>query len=56
MLKELARVLCRPKFKTSPIEIRRITLTLLSSAEVVSVKTKLRVVKALIIAKKIVRA
>jgi uncharacterized protein len=46
MLKELARVLGRPKFKTTPKEIRRITLALLSSAEVVSVKTKLKVVKA----------
>lgn len=45
MLKELARVLRRPKFKTSPSEISRITLALLSSAEVVSVKTKLEVVK-----------
>jgi putative PIN family toxin of toxin-antitoxin system len=46
MLKELARVLCRPKFKTNPNEIRRITLALHNSAEVVSVKTKLKVVKA----------
>jgi putative PIN family toxin of toxin-antitoxin system len=45
MLKELARVICRPKFKTNPDEIRRITLALLSSAEVVDVKTKLRAVK-----------
>ena len=35
----------RSKFKTSPSEIRRITLALLSSAEVVSVKSKLKVVK-----------
>ena len=45
MLKELVRVLGRPKFKTNPNEIRRITLALLSSAEVVGVKSKLRVVK-----------
>lgn len=45
MLKELTHVLHRPKFKTNPYEIRRINLALLSSAEVVSVKTKLRVVK-----------
>jgi putative PIN family toxin of toxin-antitoxin system len=45
MLKELSRVLRRPKFKTNPIEIHRITLALLSSTEVVSVKTKLKVVK-----------
>ena len=45
MLKELVRVLGRPKFKTNPDEIRRITLALLSSAEVVDVKTKLKVVK-----------
>jgi predicted nucleic acid-binding protein len=42
MLKELTRVLGRPKFKTNPDEIRRITLALLSSAEVVNVKTKLK--------------
>ena len=46
MLKELAHVLCRPKFKTNPNEIRRITLAIHNSAEVVSVKTKLKVVKA----------
>jgi putative PIN family toxin of toxin-antitoxin system len=46
MLKELARVLRRPKFKTNPNEILRITLALHNSAEVVSVKTKLKVVKA----------
>ena len=45
MLKELARVLLRPKFKTNPNEIRRITLALLNSAEVISVKTELKVVK-----------
>jgi putative PIN family toxin of toxin-antitoxin system len=45
MLKELSRVLRRPKFKTNPSEIHRITFALLSSTEVVSVKTKLKVVK-----------
>ena len=45
MLKELSHVLGRPKFKTNPDEIHRITLALLNSAEVVNVKTKLRVVK-----------
>ena len=45
MLKELSRVLGRPKFKTNPDEIRSITLALLNSVEVVSVKTKLKVVK-----------
>jgi uncharacterized protein len=45
LLKELSCVIGRPKFKTNPNEIRRITLALLSSAEVVDVKTKLKVVK-----------
>lgn len=45
MLKELVRVLRRPKFKTSQSEIRRISRALLSSAEVVDVKSKLEVVK-----------
>lgn len=45
MLKELYRVLRRPKFKTSPSEIRRITLALINSAEVVDVKSKLKVVE-----------
>jgi putative PIN family toxin of toxin-antitoxin system len=45
MLMELARVLRRPKFKTNPNEIRRITLALVNSAEVISVKTELKVVK-----------
>ncbi len=45
MLKELTRVLRRPKFKTSPSEIRRITLALINSAEVVDVKSKLKVVE-----------
>jgi putative PIN family toxin of toxin-antitoxin system len=45
MLKELTLVLRRPKFKTNPNEIRRITRALLNSAEVISVKTELKVVK-----------
>ena len=45
MLKELAYVLHRPKFKTNPSEIHRITLALHNSAEVVDVKTKLKIVK-----------
>ena len=45
MFKELTRVIGRPKFKTNSDEIRRITIALLNSAEVVDVKTKLRVVK-----------
>jgi putative PIN family toxin of toxin-antitoxin system len=45
MLKELARVLRRPKFKTGPGEIRKITLAFLSTAKVVNVKTRLKVVK-----------
>ncbi len=45
ILRELARVLHRPKFKTSLGEARRITLALMRSAEVVDLETKLRVVK-----------
>jgi len=45
MLKELALVLRRPKLKTNPVEIRRITLALFNSAEVVDVKSKLKVVE-----------
>ena len=41
ILKELATVLHRPKFKTSEDEINRIILALMRSAEVVSVKSKL---------------
>ena len=44
LLKELTHVLHRPKFKTSPSEIRRITLALINSAEVINLKTKLKVV------------
>ncbi len=45
LLKELARVLQRPKFKTSSREIQRISLALLNSAEVVTIKKKLKIVK-----------
>lgn len=45
MLKELALVLRRPKLKTNPVEIRRITLALFNSVEVVDVKSKLKVVE-----------
>ncbi len=44
ILRELARVLRRPKFKTSPREVRRITLAVLRTAEIVSLETKLKVV------------
>ncbi len=45
ILRELARVLRRPKFKTSLGEARRITLALMRSAEIVDLESKLRVVK-----------
>jgi putative PIN family toxin of toxin-antitoxin system len=45
LLKELVIVLCRPKFKTSEDEVHRIILALMRTAEVVSVKSKLRAVK-----------
>jgi putative PIN family toxin of toxin-antitoxin system len=45
LLKELSRVLRRPKFKTNPNEIRRITQALLNTTELVSLKTELHVVK-----------
>jgi putative PIN family toxin of toxin-antitoxin system len=45
MLKELARVLRRPKFRTSQNEIRRITLGLLNTAEVINIKSKFKAVK-----------
>ncbi|MCW4044792.1 MAG: putative toxin-antitoxin system toxin component, PIN family [Candidatus Bathyarchaeota archaeon] len=44
LLKELARVLGRPKFRTSPSEIRRVTQALLNSTELVEIKSRLRVV------------
>jgi hypothetical protein len=45
VLKELATVLHRPKFKTNENEINRIILALTRSAEIVSVKSKLEAVK-----------
>jgi uncharacterized protein len=45
ILKELASVLHRPKFKTSEDEIQRIVLALIQSAEVVDVKSSFKVVK-----------
>jgi uncharacterized protein len=45
ILKELALVLRRPKFKASEDEIQRIIVTLMQTAEVVSVTSKLSAVK-----------
>ncbi|MDA4134175.1 MAG: putative toxin-antitoxin system toxin component, PIN family [Thaumarchaeota archaeon] len=45
ILKELASVLRRPRFKTTEDEIQRIDLALIQSAEVVDVKSSFRVVK-----------
>ena len=45
IVKELIRVLKRPKFKTSEDEIDRIVRALITSAEIVIVKSKLEVVK-----------
>jgi putative PIN family toxin of toxin-antitoxin system len=45
IVKELASVLRRPKFKTSQDEIHRIILALIRVAEVVSVKSKFEAVK-----------
>ncbi len=45
ILKELIAVLRRPKFKTSEDEVHRIILALLRTADVVSVKTRVKVVK-----------
>ena len=44
ILQELAKVIHRPKFKTSEEEIRRITLALRRTAEFVDVQSKLVVV------------
>jgi len=44
ILKELASVLRRPKFKTSGDEIQQIVLALIQSAEVVDVKSSFKVV------------
>jgi putative PIN family toxin of toxin-antitoxin system len=45
ILRELATVLRRPKFKTSEEEINRIILALGRVAQVVSVKSRFRVIK-----------
>jgi hypothetical protein len=45
ILKELATVLCRPKFKTTQKEVSRIIYALSKTAEVVDVKTKIEAVK-----------
>jgi len=41
----LAIVLSRPKFKTSPEEIKQLTKALSKTADVIEVETKIRVVK-----------
>jgi putative PIN family toxin of toxin-antitoxin system len=45
LLRELAAVLRRPKFKTDEDEIRRIILALMQSAEVVEVVSKFKLVE-----------
>jgi uncharacterized protein len=45
ILTELETVLCRPKFKTSKEEIQSIIAALARIADVVAVKTKIKVVK-----------
>ncbi len=45
VLQELAKVLTRPKFKTSQEEIQRIIFTLIHSSETVETKSRFRVVK-----------
>jgi|WetSurMetagenome_2_1015567.scaffolds.fasta_scaffold100394_3 uncharacterized protein len=45
ILRELVNVLNRPKFKTNEDEINRILRALIRSAEIVSVQSKLEVVK-----------
>ncbi len=45
ILKELATVLRRPKFKTSEDEVHRIILAMIRSSEVVNVKSKFEAVK-----------
>ena len=45
ILKELATVLRRPKFKTSQDEVHRTILTLIRTADVVNVTSKLKEVK-----------
>ena len=45
ILKELANVLHRPKFKTSEEEIHMVILALVQTSEVVDVRSRLKVVK-----------
>ncbi|MEM2098469.1 MAG: putative toxin-antitoxin system toxin component, PIN family [Candidatus Bathyarchaeia archaeon] len=45
ILKELRLVLQRPKFKTSEDEVNRIIIALMQTAEIVNVKSKLKVVE-----------
>ena len=45
ILKELAAVLCRPKFKTCTDETSRIIVALRKTADVVDVKTKIEAIK-----------
>jgi uncharacterized protein len=45
ILNELAVVLCRPKFKTGKEEIQRITAALSRTADIITVKTKIEIVK-----------
>ena len=45
ILKELVTVLRRPKFKTSEDEVRRTVIALIRTADVVSVKTKIKAVE-----------
>ncbi|NLB74926.1 MAG: putative toxin-antitoxin system toxin component, PIN family [Crenarchaeota archaeon] len=45
ILKELALVLSRPKFKTSQDEVQRVIVALMRTAEVVNVTSKLKAVK-----------
>ena len=45
ILKELVSVLRRPKFKTSEDEVRKTVIALIRTADVVSVKTKIKAVE-----------
>ncbi|MCW4001499.1 MAG: putative toxin-antitoxin system toxin component, PIN family [Candidatus Bathyarchaeota archaeon] len=45
ILKELATVLQRPKFKTSPDQIKQVILAINRTADVITVKTRIKAVK-----------
>jgi len=45
ILKELTVVLRRPKFKTSQVEVQRVIVALMRTAEVVNVTSKIKAVK-----------